>query len=338
MADIRIEKAVEYEYPAEHDYFFTDYHYIRQIAVSHYGDRIAALSNIYRNRTRFDVHVWNAHGRMLGSTIDLSHKDDSDYIMHGGLAFVPEREEIMLIGVNHSEPWQGKFLRNFKSWNYVTTEMTHPFGTRMQPVWMFKTSRDMRYFYFGNHYWDRYSDENTKLPDVEGPAGSSYAISPDGSVVCGGGVEPYFASFKNGKLLEISTIRGGPTKIYSFSPNGECVITSFSSFSSDCFPPGKPYYGCFDVWSSGSFTKLTTVNKPRELAYISQAEFSANGLWVITGHGDGSISLWDVNDEFRLVYTKQRAENRPIREIASAWNDGFVTNTGYEITRWKIVG
>jgi hypothetical protein len=195
MKSVRLMREVEFKYSVKENHLFTNYNRISKIAVSPYGQRIAALSNIHR--THYNVHVWDTSGHLIANTVGLGAKSDNSFIEESGLAFWPDSNNILVAGVNYTGISAPVFFRTLKTWNISSNKLTYPFGSNISKVYNFRTSPSMRYVLVygeneGSHglfLHDTYTGTNKTLPYKDGP-GMSYEFSPDESMIYIGGLEP----------------------------------------------------------------------------------------------------------------------------------------------------
>ena len=335
MKSVRLMREVEFKYSVKENHLFTNYNRISKIAISPHGQRIAALSNIHR--THYNVHVWDTSGHLIGNTVGLGAKSDNSFIEESGLAFWPDSNNILVAGVNYTGISAPVFFRTLKTWNISSNKLTYPFGSNISKVNNFRTSPSMRYVLVsgeneGSHglfLHDTYTGTNKTLPYKDGP-GMSYEFSPDESMIYIGGLEPTFVKIKDGVIID--KIQSYDNfEIHSFSPDNKYFVALPINFSENC---GAKY---FSIWSSLNNTIQQKVRVSKKSSLICTAKFSPNGKCLITGHKDGSISLWDAKENFQHLATKEKAHNKSIRNIISSHGDRFITSDDYELVGWRIV-
>ena len=160
-------------------------------------------------------------------------------------------------------------------------------------------SRDDRQIVMSNSYemWDVDTGKYRRIFDSKF-GGTGAAMSPDGSrivTVDGLGNVTVFDTSLN-KLILRERVHHDNGRAAAFSPDGRLFATGAEVIV---------------LWDTATQTKFVRLE---HTAIVWNAEFSPDGRWLVSTHGDGSILIWDVQGRERIANLNEHSG--PVRAVA----------------------
>jgi len=158
--------------------------------------------------------------------------------------------------------------------------------------------------------WDLTTGQLVRKPDPNW-AGNWAAISPDHrlrvSVDPNGNVK--FIDLKQEKVLSIQHAHHDHGRSAAFSPAGKLIATAAERTI---------------LWDAATLTKIGTLEYE---SIVWSVDFSPDGRWLVSTHGDGAILVWDVTQRERIANLREHSGG--VRAVAFS-SDGKRVATASE--------
>lgn len=137
--------------------------------------------------------------------------------------------------------------------------------------------------------------------NVDEPVINSVAYSPDGKYIvsCSNNGDIQFWNAKTGE--ENTTWNGYDAEFAMFSPDGKHILigTEEGDIEIECFSewyhPTKKSIEVVSFIPEGETYRVCNITLEGHSKSVECAAFSPDGVYVISGHGDGTIKVWSLN-------------------------------------------
>jgi len=338
MKDAKLKRVIEYRYHPQDYQLFDMYTGIIDFGLSPNNQLLVALSNLHNKYC--NLHLWERDGDLLQSTIGLSeYSHNFEFITRFGVDFWPDNQNILISGDN---PTAKNPCNNLKLWNISNRRFSFPLQNRFHYVFGFKVSYSKRYIYIdgrfeggkhGTYLFDSFSDSifelDIKFPGGSGGPGYSYVFSPDDKYIGIGGLHVNLFQIQNGEVKKNIELRD-TARICAISPDEGIFITMPTNVAGEC-------HSKFSICSSNTREHSIDIYLTNGIPPACTAEISPKGNVLATGHQDGSICIWDVSDDFRMIASSHNKHSDSVFKVIFSNNGNeLFTADKYGIARWNI--